>query len=180
MVKLVIWDAIAPIMTSLYWQWIIVRVTNWAITSPWSTVTSMPVSLRTLTHWPLGDFDKDLVVFNFILAIDGCDISHEISSRWMSLDITDDKSKLVQVMAWCRQATNHYLSQCWFRSLSDLTWASWRFKSPDIGLFVQQLVPNNNKGIIKALYYWFFVDNIPVTDEFHLQRTRKAESVSAS
>ena len=105
MVKLVIWDAIAPIMTSLYWQWIIVRVTNWDITSPWSTVTSMPVSPRTLTHWPLGDFDKDLVVFKFILAIDGCDISHEISSRWMSLDITDDKSKLVQVMAWCRQAT---------------------------------------------------------------------------
>ena len=25
---------------------------------------------------------------------------------------------LVQVMAWCRQATSHYLSQCWPRSLS--------------------------------------------------------------
>ena len=29
-----------------------------------------------------------------------------------------DKSTLVQVMAWCRQATSHYLSQCWPRSLS--------------------------------------------------------------
>ena len=27
-------------------------------------------------------------------------------------------STLVQVMAWCRQATSHYLSQCWPRSLS--------------------------------------------------------------
>ena len=27
-------------------------------------------------------------------------------------------SRLVQVMAWCRQATSHYLSQCWSRSLS--------------------------------------------------------------
>ena len=36
----------------------------------------------------------------------------------MSLDLTDDKSTLVQVMAWCRQATCHYLSQCWPRSLS--------------------------------------------------------------
>ena len=36
----------------------------------------------------------------------------------MSLDLTDDKSTLVQVMAWCRQATSHYLSQCWPRSLS--------------------------------------------------------------
>ena len=36
---------------------------------------------------------------------------------WMSLYLIDDKSKLVQVMAWCRQATSHYLSQCWPRSL---------------------------------------------------------------
>ena len=34
------------------------------------------------------------------------------------LDFTDDQSTLVQVMAWCRQATSHYLSQCWPRSLS--------------------------------------------------------------
>ena len=33
----------------------------------------------------------------------------------MSLDLTD-KSTLVQVTAWCCQATCHYLSQCWPRS----------------------------------------------------------------
>ena len=32
--------------------------------------------------------------------------------------LIDDKSTLVQVIAWCRQATSHYLSQCWPRSLS--------------------------------------------------------------
>ena len=37
--------------------------------------------------------------------------------RWMSLDLTDDKPPLVQVMAWCHQATSHYLSQYWPRSL---------------------------------------------------------------
>ena len=36
----------------------------------------------------------------------------------MSLDLTEHKSTLVQVMAWCRQATSHYLSQCWPRSMS--------------------------------------------------------------
>ena len=36
----------------------------------------------------------------------------------MSLDLTEDKSTLVQVMAWCRQTTSHYLSQCWPRSVS--------------------------------------------------------------
>ena len=34
----------------------------------------------------------------------------------MSLDFTDDRSTLVQVMAWCRQAASHYLNQCWPRS----------------------------------------------------------------
>ena len=33
-------------------------------------------------------------------------------------DPTDEKSILVQVMAWCRQATSHYPSQCWPRSMS--------------------------------------------------------------
>ena len=36
----------------------------------------------------------------------------------MPQDLADDKSILVQVMAWCRQATSHYLSQCWPRYLS--------------------------------------------------------------
>ena len=33
----------------------------------------------------------------------------------MPLDLTD-KSTMVWVMAWCRQATSHYLNQCWPRS----------------------------------------------------------------
>ena len=48
---------------------------------------------------------------------DGCGISCEIALRLMSLDLTDDKSTLLQVMAWCRQATSHYLSQSWPRSM---------------------------------------------------------------
>ena len=32
--------------------------------------------------------------------------------RLMIQKLTDDKSTLVQVMAWCRQATSHYMSQC--------------------------------------------------------------------
>ena len=45
----------------------------------------------------------------------------------MPLDLTDDKSTLVQVMAWCHQATSHYLSQCWPRSLLpyDVTRPQW-------------------------------------------------------
>ena len=58
---------------------------------------------------------------------DGCDISSEIAFRWTSLDLSNDKSTLVQVMAWCRQAPIHYLSQCWPRSVSPygVTWPQW-------------------------------------------------------
>ena len=50
--------------------------------------------------------------------IAGWGISCEIAPIWMSLDFTNDQSTLVQVMAWCRQATSYYLSRCWPRSLS--------------------------------------------------------------
>ena len=33
-------------------------------------------------------------------------------------NLTNEKSVLVQVMVWCRQATSHYLSQCWHRYMS--------------------------------------------------------------
>ena len=50
------------------------------------------------------------VMFSLILVIDGRGIYREIVLREMSSDLTDDKSTLVQVMAWCHQATSHYLS----------------------------------------------------------------------
>ena len=68
-----------------------------------------------LTHWTLGDFN---LIFKLILVNGGWSISYEIALRWMPLDLTHVKPTLVQVMAWCRQATSHYLSQCWHRSMS--------------------------------------------------------------
>ena len=59
--------------------------------------------------------------------IDGWDTCFEIALRRISLDLTDDKSTLIQVMAWCRQATSRYQSQCWPRSLLsyDVTRPEW-------------------------------------------------------
>ena len=42
----------------------------------------------------------------------------KIVVRWRPQNSIDDKSTLVQVMAWSHQATSHYLSQCWPRSMS--------------------------------------------------------------
>ena len=39
--------------------------------------------------------------------------SYDNALRWMPYDLTDDKSTLVQVMAWCRQVASHCLNHCW-------------------------------------------------------------------
>ena len=57
-------------------------------------------------------------IFNLGLLICIFTSSNVNPLRWMPWDLTDDKSTLVQVMAWCRQATSHYLSQCWPSSMS--------------------------------------------------------------
>ena len=97
--------------------------------------------LHVTSHWDvilnslaLGRFQFNFrsVIFKLILVNDGWGISYEIALRWMPPDCTDDKSTLVQVMAWCRQATSHYLSQCWLRSVppNGITRPQWaKFQS---------------------------------------------------
>ena len=67
-----------------------------------------------------GKFELNFryVIFKWNLAIDGWGIFCEIAPIWMLLDFTDDQSTSVHVMAWFRQATSHYLSQCSPRSMS--------------------------------------------------------------
>ena len=67
------------------------------------------------------------VIFNFVLLICLFRFSLGNALRLMPEKLTDDKSTLVQVMAWCRQATSHYLSQCWPSSMSPygVTRAQW-------------------------------------------------------
>ena len=54
--------------------------------------------------------------FSF-LVIDGWGISSQFALRWMSLDWIDNKSTLVQAMAWCHQLASHYPGQSWPRSI---------------------------------------------------------------
>ena len=69
-----------------------------------------------VNSWNPGRFEWN--IFKLISVIDARDITCEIVLKWISLDLSDDKSTLVQVMAWCHQATSHYLSQCSPISLS--------------------------------------------------------------
>ena len=67
-----------------------------------------------------GRFEGNFIEVNFklVLMIDGSGIFAETDFRLILFDLTNEKSTLVQVMAWCRQATSHYLTQCLPRSMS--------------------------------------------------------------
>ena len=93
------------------------------------------------THWPLGNLNEILDM------IDGWGIFCENALIWMSLNFADDQSTLVQLMAWCRQATSHYLSQCWPRSLSPYgvtrpQWVNSTLQWYQRSIMVNQIISN--------------------------------------
>ena len=144
------------------------------------------------------------LIFKLTFVNGGWGISYEISLRWMPLDLTDDKSTLVHVMAWCRQATSHYLSQCWPRSMSPngVTRPQWvnisvqsshsvslqwhhmsimAFQITGKVMFVQQLVHADIQENTTSPLYSFVVRNPQVTsDGFPSQRASNVESISMS
>ena len=73
-----------------------------------------------LTHWPRKIWGCNFknATLKLALLIGTFRASFDKVLRWMIQDLTDDKSTLVQVMVWCRQATSHYLSQGWPRYIS--------------------------------------------------------------
>ena len=62
-----------------------------------------------MEHW--GRWVKCVVVITFM------GLSSAIALMCMTHDSADYQSTLVPVVSWCLQATNHNLSQCWFRSM---------------------------------------------------------------
>ena len=68
---------------------------------------------------PHGRCDSNLkcIIFTFI---QNCSLgTHcDLVPRWMLRNPTNERLTLFQVMAWCRKAPSHYLSQCWLGSLS--------------------------------------------------------------
>ena len=79
-----------------------------------------------LTQWPTGDaalctlklenFKLTSTLSRRVIVSTSC----EITLMWMPQGLTASYSTLFQVMAWCRQATAHYLIQRWPRYMSTL------------------------------------------------------------
>ena len=81
--------------------------------SPKSIVTGINLLVR-------GRYDSNFkgVIFKRIIQKSSVSTCCEIVPRWMPQNLTDENLTFVQVKAWCRQATSHYLRQLWPRFMS--------------------------------------------------------------
>ena len=52
------------------------------------------------------------MIFKLIIQNSSLGTYCDVTLMWMQLNLTNGKSTLAQVMAWCRQALSHYLGQC--------------------------------------------------------------------
>ena len=112
------------------------------------------------------------LILQIISVIDGWGISCELALRRMSLDFTYYKSTLVQVMAWCHQATSHYLSQCWPRFMSphgvtrpqwvnslwpnDVIWQHWSGSTLAQVIACCLMAPSHYLN-----HYWLIIKDVP-------------------
>ena len=81
-----------------------------------------------LTHWPLGNIAVDLKVSFSTSLYRVIAWVLTVAFRPRPQNLTSEKLLLIQVMALCHQATNHYyLNQCGPRIMLpyDVTWPQW-------------------------------------------------------
>ena len=110
-----------------------------------------------------SEYDHKNVIFNLGLLISIFRSSHDNALWWMPYDLSDDKSILVQLMAWCRQATSHYLSQCWPRSMSPngVTRRQW-VKQPrwdtELRIFKDQFTGNITRIQLRVTVKYLYQD----------------------
>ena len=72
------------------------------------------------SHWPHREaaIISKFLIFTIIFEVDVTSTSWKIALMWMPQNPSDDKQTLVELMAYFHQATNHYLHNCWPRSMS--------------------------------------------------------------
>ena len=70
---------------------------------------------------------------------------------FLKWDLTDDKSTLLQVMAWCRQTTSHYLIQFWPWFISQNGITRPQCVKPSVWYFCHTLPPGKLEMILWGL-----------------------------
>ena len=98
-------------------------------TYSWRACWSYQYSYHT-SLWDIGN--NFSIIFKTITENSNLGTHCEIALRWMPQHFINEQLTLFQVMAWCHQATSHYLSSCWPRSMLPYgitgtlkTWGKW-------------------------------------------------------
>ena len=86
------------------------------------------------------DNNMKSIIFKLITQNDSLGTSWEIELSWVPQNLINEKSALVQVLAWCCQATSHYLSQCWPRYTPPygIPRPQWVNSSPPSAVYMRQ------------------------------------------
>ena len=105
------------------------------------------------------------IIFNLAVLIGIFKSSYDNVLRWMPQNLTDDKSTLVQIVAWCRQAPSHCLSQvdpdlcCHMASLG----VNELKKSLGRSLAQERYKPLTSHQMSSVAFTWeFFLRNYPI------------------
>ena len=105
--------------------------------------------LVTLTHISLENLAGKLqtTFSNTFYSIKNVWTSIKISQKFVPKGPIDNESTLVQVMAWRRQATSHYLSQCWTSSPTDICGTRGRW----VNVTLTNMSNTSGESIIRML-----------------------------
>ena len=113
-----------------------------------------------------GRFERNLMIFMLDFVNDGWDIFCEIALKWKSVDLTDNKSALVEVMVWCCQATSRYFNRCWSKFLSEYGiteewWVNYDINWNDVvSIYQSGTNPNLVAKILATKFGGFFVIHV--------------------
>ena len=98
------------------------------------------------------------IIFKLILVNGGWGIFYEIALGWMPQDLTNDKSILVQVMAWCRQNFTQDATQA--------PWSWWCLHQLWVGCSCYRKVSNISRTLDNKIVDHSDVGAAPTTSSF--------------
>ena len=100
--------------------------------------------------------DSKGVTSKHILQIMFMGTSCKIALRWIAQNTFDDKSALVEVIAWRCQAPSHFVSQCWPRSMSPygITRPQWVKKYDDLPPLINPSLSLPGLRILRKVWRW--------------------------
>ena len=108
-------------------------------------------------------------MFKLMLVVGGWSNSCEIVHEWKSLDLTDDKPTSVQVMAWCRQATNHHRTNVYIELYHHTALTDYKTTSVQVMAWCRQVTNHHQANVYLEFYH--------PTASLHQQRVKDSVAV---